>query len=873
MRTAEIRSRYLEFFEEKGHRVVPSGPLVPPNDPSIMFTVAGMVQFKGALIGIEDLGYTRAASSQRCVRVGGKHNDLENVGFTARHNTFFEMLGNFSFGDYFKEETITWAWEFFTQVLGLDKQDLWITVHPTDEEARKIWIDKIGVVSDRVIDVEDNFWAMGDTGPCGPDSEIFFDQGSSVPGGPPGSADEEGDRFLEVWNLVFPQFDRQPDGKLAPLARPGVDTGAGLERLAAVMQGVRSNYEIDVFEPILKETGRIAGITDPQRYLHEPSFRVVADHVRSCAFLIAEGIFPDRDGRGYVLRRLLRRAIRHGKLLGMDEPFFAKLVEPLIESMGEYSPILTENRGLIEATLQAEEERFLDTLNTGLELLDSEISSLKNDTLPGDVVFKLYDTHGFPVDLTATIAAERSLKLDMTRFDELMNEQRERARGSEAFNVSHDVNIRVDGEVVFEGYSSTNSSAKVVKLFESSAESSVEAETLTEGGQGILVLDRTGFYGEAGGQVGDTGKIHTKSGIFEVSDTTRRLSQFLHHGTVVQGEITIDQDATYDVDLERRQDVARNHTATHLLHAALRRTLGDRVQQKGSLVAPDHLRFDFSHDKPVTSEELTSIELLVNEQITANADVSTQVLGFDEAMNQGAIALFGEKYGDRVRVLTIGNGFSIELCGGTHTPTTGEIGLFKIVSEASIASGVRRVEAITGREAVRWVNTNEQILKELGELLRAGRRDLLSKTNSLLEERVTLAKKIEALSASSVKEAGQSLVDQAASIAGVDVVCAEVTGDRDAMMSTLDDLRERLDSCVVVLGSRAGGSVQLVCGVSQDTTNRVRAGDVIKWLAPLVGARGGGRPEMAQAGGGDQLDALPKALESAREHIAELLTG
>ena len=570
MRTAEIRSRYLEFFEQKGHRVVPSSPLVPPNDPSIMFTVAGMVQFKGALIGLEDLGYSRAVSCQRCIRVGGKHNDLENVGFTARHNTFFEMLGNFSFGDYFKEETISWAWEFLTQALELEKEKLWVTVHPTDDEARNIWTRDIGVATDRVINKSDNFWAMGDTGPCGPDSEIFYDLGVSIPGGPPGSKEEDGDRFLEIWNLVFPQFDRQPDGELAPLPKPGVDTGLGLERMATVMQSVHSNFETDVFAPILKEAGRIAGITEPNRYLHEPSLRVVADHIRSCSFLISEGILPERDGRGYVLRRLLRRAIRYGKKLGVNEPFFARLVAPLIEAMGEYSPSLIENRKQIEATLQSEEEKFIDTLNIGLDLLDKELGRLSDATLSGEIVFKLYDTYGFPVDLTADIAAEQNVELDMATFENLMQEQRERARATEKFYVNQGSHVHVEGEVVFEGYSATESRAQILKLFEYAGESPIETRMLGEGESGIIVLDRTGFYGEAGGQVGDTGEIRTETGVFQVEDTKRLLSQFLHHGKVVQGQVSQNQEATYEVDAIRRQDVARNHTATHLLHAALR---------------------------------------------------------------------------------------------------------------------------------------------------------------------------------------------------------------------------------------------------------------------------------------------------------------
>ena len=872
MRTTDIRSRHLEFFEQKGHRVVPSGPLVPANDSSIMFTVAGMVQFKGAIIGVEDLGYSRAVSCQRCVRVGGKHNDIENVGYTPRHNTFFEMLGNFSFGDYFKEETIVWAWEYMTEILGLGKDKLWITVHPSDDEARALWIRKIGIDPDRVIDKEDNFWAMGDTGPCGPDTEIFFDQGPSVAGGPPGSKDEEGDRFLELGNLVFPQFDRQVDGELTPLARPGVDTGLGLERIAAVMQGVSSNYEIDVFEPILRQAGVIAGITDKQRYLNEPSLRVMADHIRSCSFLIAEGIVPERDGRGYVLRRLIRRATRRGKKLGVNEPFFARLVEPLIEGMGEYSPELLDHQKEIESTLQNEEERFIDTLTYGLELLEKELSGLNGAVLSGDTVFKLYDTYGFPVDLTADIAAERDVRLDFDRFEKLMNEQRARARATEKFDVRQGTQLRVESEVIFEGYEATNSEAQVLTLFKATEKRHEETELLKVDEAGIVVLDRTGFYGEAGGQVGDTGQIHTPTGIFKVDDTSRMRSQFLHHGVVIQGHVSSTQEATYKVDESRRQDIARNHTATHLLHAALRDVLGSRVHQRGSLVAPDRLRFDFSHDRPVSGTELRSIESIVNAQITSNAMVSTQVLNYDDAIEQGAIALFGEKYGNRVRVLTIGNGFSIELCGGTHTSTTGEIGLFKIVSESSIAAGIRRVEGITGRESVKWVESNEHILNELAEILRADRNELVQKANTYINEATELNEQLEALSANAAKETSTQLVDQARTVDGVNVICALVNVDRDAMMVTLDELRERLKTCVIVLGSNVSGSAQLVCGVSKDTVTKVRAGDVIKWLAPKVGAKGGGRPEMAQAGGGTNPEVLESALNSTFDHIEQLLT-
>ena len=666
MRTSDIRSSFLDFFEQRDHRLIESSALVPANDPTLLFTNAGMVQFKDALLGRESRDYSRAVSCQRCVRAGGKHNDLENVGYTARHHTFFEMLGNFSFGDYFKEETITWAWEFVTEVMAMPVDRLWVTVHPTDDEARDLWIKKIGVDPSRVVDHEENFWAMGETGPCGPDSELFFDQGPSLAGGPPGSADEDGDRFLEFWNLVFPQFDRAPDGTLAPLATPGVDTGLGLERVAAIKQGVHSNYEIDVFRKVIASAGRFAGYNDEADMLKNPSLRVIADHIRAAAFLMADGVMPGNEERNYVLRRVIRRALRHGHKLDITEPFFHRLVEPLVEDMAEQYPQLADQSQPIANALLAEEERFAVTLNQGMQLLDTEIAGLSGKTISGDVVFKLYDTFGFPADLTADVARERGLDIDSAGFDELMEAQRARGRAAGRFDASLEQTIQVDGVVDFLGYGTLEADGNVVGLYNIDGDTAQEVDVLTEGMQGIVVLDRSPFYAESGGQVGDAGSIATIDASFDVVDTTKGGSQHLHRGTVAKGQLKLTDSVQSVVVDSRRRDVARNHSATHLLHAALKEVLGPHVEQKGSLVQPERLRFDFSHPESVTSAQRAAIERIVNERIRENTEVTTEVLPFAEATEKGATALFGEKYGDEVRVLTMANGYSIELCGGTH---------------------------------------------------------------------------------------------------------------------------------------------------------------------------------------------------------------
>ncbi|MGA1372527.1 MAG: alanine--tRNA ligase, partial [Pseudomonadales bacterium] len=742
MKTAEVRSAYLDFFEGRGHRIVPSSGLVPHNDPTLLFTNAGMNQFKDALLGREDLGYRRAASSQRCVRAGGKHNDLENVGYTARHHTFFEMLGNFSFGDYFKEDTITWAWEFITGVLGLPRDRLWVTVHPTDDDARRLWEAKIGMPRDRVISLEENFWAMGDTGPCGPCTEIFYDHGPSVAGGPPGSADQDGDRYIEFWNLVFPQFDRQPDGALAPLPQPGVDTGMGLERISAIMQGVHSNYEIDLFRNLLAAVGDIAGIRGADAQLANASVRVIADHIRSTAFLIADGVMPGNEDRSYVLRRIIRRALRHGHMLQIREPFFHTLVAPLAREMGDAYPLLRERADDVSAALLREEKRFAETLSQGMELLDRTIADLSGKTIPGNVVFQLYDTFGFPTDLTADVARERGLAVDMPGFEAAMEAQRDRGRAAARFSATLGQRVHTRGKVEFRGYEELATKATVVSVFDAEG---AEIGALRAGDRGILVLDRTPFYAESGGQVGDAGSIAAAGLTFEVEDTQTSGDQFLHIGRLVSGEVHPGAVVDCQVDSERRRRTRLNHSATHLMHAALRRVLGEHVQQKGSLVSADRLRFDFSHPEPLKAAEIEHIEALVNAEIQNNSAVDTALLGYQEAVARGAMALFGEKYGDQVRVLTMGDGFSVELCGGTHASRTGDIGVFRVVSEAGVAAGVRRIEALTGPGALAWIREAEALLDQIASSVRGSRGDLSEKVGNLLEENRRLARELDAL--------------------------------------------------------------------------------------------------------------------------------
>ena len=862
MRTAEIRSAYLEFFGARGHKVVPSSSLVPGNDPTLLFTNAGMVQFKDALTGREGLDYNRAVSCQRCVRAGGKHNDLENVGRTARHHTLFEMLGNFSFGDYFKEDAIAWAWEFVADVLGWSRERLWITVHPTDDEARRLWIDKIGVPADRVVDHEDNFWAMGDTGPCGPNTEIFYDQGPDVAGGPPGTPQEDGDRFLEFWNLVFPQFDRQPDGELAPLAAPGIDTGMGLERTAAIAQGVLTNFEADIFHRVIAQAGRMAGIQDAADRVANVSLRVIADHIRAAAFLIADGVLPGNEDRNYVLRRIVRRALRHGHQLDLREPFFHRLVAPLAEEMGEAYPLLAERQESIEAVLLGEEERFARTLDRGMGLLERTIADLSGDTIPGEVAFELYDTYGFPVDLTADVARERGLHVDMPAFDAVMEAQRARSREASRFDASEEQQVRVASNVQFEGYTALANPATVVALFRTGEGAPVETDRLEALASGLVVLDRTPFYAEAGGQVGDSGELAAQGMRFEVQDTTRGGGQHLHRGQVVDGALEVGREVQATVDAERRGDIVLNHSATHLLHKALRDELGPHVQQQGSLVAPDRLRFDFSHPAPVDQDALGRIEGAVNARIRENSPATTEVMPFGEAMERGAVALFGEKYGDEVRVLTMGGGYSVELCGGTHVQRTGDIGLLHIVSESGIAAGVRRVEAVTGRGALAWLTESEKLLADVSRVVRAGRHELTGKVHVLSEQAKSLTKELDAANTKLAQSAGSSLASRAVEVDGVRVLGAEVPGDAGTLLTTLDSLKDKLGRAVIVLGQVQDGRVSLIAGVTKNLTDRFQAGEVIGYVGAQVGARGGGRPDMARAGGGDRPEALGDALAS-----------
>ena len=871
MKTSEIRSKYLEFFAQRGHRVVPSSSLVPAGDNTLLFTNAGMVQFKDALIGIQDLGFKRATSAQRCVRAGGKHNDLENVGYTTRHHTFFEMMGNFSFADYFKEDTIRWAWEFITQELKIPRERLWVTVHPEDDQSRDLWINTIGVDPNRVVPIADNFWAMGDTGPCGPCTEIFFDHGPDVAGGPPGSPDEDGDRFVEFWNLVFPQFDRSPDGTLTPLPKPGVDTGMGLERVAAITQGVHSNYEIDLFKSLIRAVGEIAGIGRNDQ-LPNPSVRVIADHIRSSAFLIADGVTPSNEDRGYVLRRIIRRALRHGYKLDIKGAFFHRLVEPLAKEMGEAYPILNEQRERIANVLLAEEERFAETLSLGMELLEKSIRNLKGNEIPGDVAFRLYDTFGFPIDLTADVARERGLTVDTAGFEVEMEKQRERARSASRFDADIGQRIRVDRAVEFVGYETLETQAKILGLF-SLADGDVKAVDILGAGQpGVVVLDRTPFYAESGGQVGDVGRLFTDDATFDVSDTTLSGRQHLHRGEVKRGQLRIGATLTASVEGERRRLTALNHSATHLLHAALRKVLGTHVQQKGSLVSSEHLRFDFSHALPMTQAELRDVEAIVNHEIQRNSPVQTELLGYQAAIAKGAMALFGEKYGDEVRVLTMGDRFSVELCGGTHVHRTGDIGLLRIVSEGGIAAGVRRIEALTGPAALAFTEAGERDLRAIADLLKTSRREVVDKVKTLLVQHRDLQREADQLKQRAAASRGSDLATSAHNVRGVSVLAARVQGDdAKALLGTLDTLKNKLGSAVIVLGQVTNGKVDLIAGVTKDLTDRVKAGDLIAMVAPLVGARGGGRPDMARAGGGDRPDDLDTALASVEAWVSERL--
>ena len=868
MKTAELRNAFLDFYESKGHRIVPSSSLVPNNDPTLLFTNAGMNQFKDPLLGKSDPGYSRATSAQRCVRAGGKHNDLENVGYTARHHTFFEMMGNFSFGDYFKEETITWAWEFATNVVGLDASKILITVHPTDDDSRKIWRDKLGIANERIIDLEENFWTMGDTGPCGPCTELFYDHGPSVAGGPPGSPDEDGDRFIEFQNLVFPQFDRNPDGSLDSLPQPGVDTGMGLERMAAILQGVHSNYEIDLFARLMQEAGKHAGIVDQTKVLQTASLRVIADHIRSSAFLIADGVLPGNEDRAYVLRRIIRRGLRHGYKLNITEPFFHKLVPVLVEEMGEAYPLLAERADDVTRALADEEARFSETLNQGMELLKKELGDVSGNTLPGDVAFKLYDTYGFPVDLTADVARELNMEVDQAGFDEAMEAQRARGRAATSFATSLGQKISVKEKVQFCGYDHLRNEATVLAVFDGEGDSVSALDAATP--NGVVVLDQTAFYAESGGQVGDNGLLSSDTARFEVSDTQISGDQYLHIGQLLSGTIGPGDTLQAEVDDTSRARTRANHSATHLLHAALRQILGDHVQQKGSLVNADKLRFDFAHTGVIEGSQLEQIEHLVNQQVRLNTGVHTQLLSYDEAVKNGATALFGEKYGDQVRVLSIGDGFSMELCGGTHVDRTGDIGLFRIVSEAGIAAGIRRIEAVTGEEALQTVRDDQEMLAEIGQTLKVNRRELGKRLQQLISENRALARQVEQLGQQLAANKSSDLSGQVLDINGVAFLAAQVEGDNKSMMQTLDTVRSQLqgDALVVLAVVDDGGKVALVAAASKELTERLSASELMQTIAPVVGAKGGGRPDLARAGGGDRAVAVGEALDAAR-HWAE----
>ena len=874
--TADIRQAFLDYFAERNHRVVPSSGLIPANDPTLLFTNAGMVQFKDVFLGSEKRSYTRAASSQRCVRAGGKHNDLENVGYTARHHTFFEMLGNFSFGDYFKKEAIEFAWQFLTETCQLPPEKLWVTVYSEDEEAADIWLNHIGVDPERFSRIgdkpgkrfeSDNFWAMGETGPCGPCTEIFYDHGPDVPGGPPGTPEEDGDRYIEIWNLVFMQYDRADDGTMSPLPAPCVDTGMGLERLAAILQGVHSNYEIDLFEHLIAAAVKFTGATDRE----SASLKVIADHIRACTFLIVDGVLPSNEGRGYVLRRIIRRAIRHGYKLGCEDLFFAKMVAPLAEVMGEAYPELAEKQQHVTEVLEREEKRFGETLDQGMKLLESALAGLDGSEIPGDVAFKLYDTYGFPVDLTRDIARERDLTVNETGFEKAMGEQRERARAAGKFGAADGIPAELIAALRathFLGYQyQETDQAEVVAILVDGK----PVDALNEGEEGVVVLDRTPFYAESGGQVGDTGRIEGQGARFDVVDTRKLAGAFHGHvGKLQSGTLKRGAAVSASIAMQRRADIVRHHSATHLLHSALRTVLGDHVQQKGSLVAPDRLRFDFSHHAPVSHDELAEIERLVNEQIQANAAAEAKEMSFDEAMDAGALAFFDEKYGDEVRVLRFGD-FSMELCGGTHVDRVGDIGLFKIISETGISAGVRRVEAVAGRVAVDWLQGLDRSVRRVSSQLKASPEQLGERVEQLLKRSRELEKELDRLKGKLASAAGSDLASQAVDINGVRVLAAHLDGaDPNSLRETVDQLKNKLGSAVIVLGTAAGGGVRLVAGVTKDLTDRVKAGELVNHAASQVGGKGGGRPDFAQAGGSDAT-ALPAALSSVEDWVRERL--
>ena len=871
--TAEIRQAFLDFFHSKGHQVVASSSLVPHNDPTLLFTNAGMNQFKDVFLGLDKRNYSRATTAQRCVRAGGKHNDLENVGYTARHHTFFEMLGNFSFGDYFKQDAIKYAWELLTgeNWFALPKEKLWVTVYETDDEAFDIWANEVGVPRERIIRIgdnkgapfaSDNFWQMGDTGPCGPCTEIFFDHGDHIWGGPPGSPEEDGDRYIEIWNIVFMQFNRQADGTMEPLPKPSVDTGMGLERIAAVLQHVNSNYDIDLFRDLIASVAKVTGATD----LTNKSLRVIADHIRSCAFLIADGVIPSNENRGYVLRRIIRRAIRHGNMLGAKDTFFWKLVAPLIAVMGSAGEELKQQQAQVEQVLKTEEEQFARTLERGLALLDEELSKLKGDTLDGETAFRLYDTYGFPVDLTADVCRERNIKVDEAGFEAAMEEQRRRARESSGFGADYNAMIRVDGASEFKGYDHLELNGKVTALFiDGKAVDSVSA-----GQEAVVILDQTPFYAESGGQVGDKGELKGAGFSFAVSDTQKYGQAIGHIGKVASGSLKVGDAVQADVDDARRQRIRLNHSATHLMHAALRQVFGTHVAQKGSLVNDKALRFDFSHFEAMKPEEIRAVEDLVNAQIRRNLAIETNIMDIDAARASGAMALFGEKYDDRVRVLQMGD-FSTELCGGTHAARTGDIGLFRITSESGTAAGVRRIEAVTGEGAIAMLHAQSDQLSDIAQLLKGDSHNLGEKVRAALERTRQLEKELQQLKEQAAAQESANLSSKAEEINGVKLLVSELAGVEPKMLRTMvDDLKNQLGSTVVVLATVADGKVSLIAGVSKDVTDRVKAGELVGMVAQQVGGKGGGRPDMAQAGGTDA-SALPAALASVKGWVSAKL--
>ncbi len=872
--SAELRNQFLQFFEDKGHSVQPSSSLIPINDVTLLFTNAGMVQFKDTFLGKEKRPYTRATTSQRCVRAGGKHNDLENVGYTARHHTFFEMLGNFSFGDYFKREAIQYAWEFLTVTIGLPEEKLWITVYADDSEAEAIWLNEIKIDPNRFSRIgdkkggkpneSDNFWQMGDTGPCGPCSEIFFDHGDDIWGGPPGTAEEDGDRYIEIWNLVFMQYERDKAGVLMKLPKPSVDTGMGLERLAAILQNVHNNYDIDLFQALIKQAGTLLNIND----LENKSLRVIADHIRSCSFLIVDGVLPSNEGRGYVLRRIIRRAARHGHQLGKSEPFFFGLVAELVNQMGEAYPELKEYQQHVESVLQKEETRFAETLAKGMKILQQSIDDLKGDTIPGDIVFVLYDTYGFPADLTADFAREKSLKIDQKGFDAAMVEQKNRARSAGQFNANaEDINVSEITATEFSGYELQKDNSQIAAIFKGGeAIKSVNGEEAA-----ALVLKNSPFYAESGGQIGDSGLISSDDGVFKVSDTQKQNGVFLHYGVMQSGALHINSAVQCDINTPRRNHIIRNHSATHLMHAALRDVLGEHVQQKGSLVDSEKLRFDFSHHQPVTDTEKQKIEHIVNEQIRENLATQARVMSMDQAKETGAMALFGEKYGDEVRVLNIGSN-SVELCGGVHVKNAGDIGVFKIYLETGVASGVRRIEAVTGELAFNYIQKMDTQLNNLSSLLKINNDDIGEKVAQLVKNNRTLEKQIEQLKSKMAAQAGGDLTSKAKDINGIQVLAAQLEGaDVKTLRETMDQLKNKLGKAAIVLASVNDNKITIIAGVTKAETKQIKAGDLVNVVAIPCGGKGGGRPDMAQAGG-NLPENLKSALNSVEKWVEEQLS-